>query len=579
MLCECGGNVEWDEQGGAVCTACGTVVESPQTQLVSHYDSQTSVLHKGQHFFAVKSIRSNYPIPEQSTEARTRRNTLALHQYIDDLARNLQAASLSSRAQNIFDNAMASGAFRWGRKANLIAGAALSIAMRESGRPESLQDIAILLGEETTHLQRAFLAIISVLKISSRPSDAHAHITALRSKIEMALQSDCKLSPAHVSILKSVDMNNVLQTGRSLIDLLSRTPSDIPPAPTAGATFLFSVEAETRAILPKLNEICGFVAQHCHIGKETVVRRYQALEHIFMGWMESLPWYATPHEGRVTKRLMLARGLKDMIGWKNTTWKKTLEENRPVLPSFTADDSIGTRGESGFSGAGQKRGATFISAEHEPPPRPLMKKRRRHPLGDAQHFLIDPQNAPLPFVPSPNESQPVPSFQDAKVGLPLTTFILAGPNSGTHLKRLPTRLQLLSLARGGSGLDEIPDDDLFEDGEYENMLRNDEEKLSFLHLWELNGGDEILAQKSRTLEKETVKAEGQSKRIDAQAVAKFLSQDHGDHLAGLIAMDDEKGDDDDDTPLIGLQSLKQDDNDDDVGNEEDIIDSRYEEET
>ena len=46
-------------------------------------------------------------------------------------------------AEAIFDQAMARGQFRWGRKAKLIAGASIAIAAREANKSVSLRDIAV----------------------------------------------------------------------------------------------------------------------------------------------------------------------------------------------------------------------------------------------------------------------------------------------------------------------------------------------------------------------------------------------------------------------------------------------------
>lgn len=505
-----------------------------------------------------------------------------MHQYVDDLTRNLHVSSLSSRAKNLFDNAMSTGSFRWGRKAKLVAGASLSIAMRESKRPEALRDIATLLQEDLYALHRIFQSVICILKLGSiTPSDAHSYIASLKLNVERAIQLDApeaNLSASHLVALRSVDLNKVLVTGRSLIDLLSHHPStpDISPPSTAGAVFLLAFEAETRATVSKVSQMAAFLAHHCKVGSSTIMRRYQTLEGILLEWTQSLPWLdryesTAPRTSRVAKRLLIARGLKDVIEWQEDIWKKALEQYRPSMPLLDEDASgNGSESSSAPSCTKLKKRSTT------PPVSSLPKKRRRrHPLGDAKHFLVDPLNAPLPLLPLRDENQ--------NPGFPLTTFILAGPSDATQATRLPSRLQLLAVARAGSSADKILDDELFEEDEFESMLRTDDEKKSFLHVWDMNGGDEALA-KQNCPAKRPKEEKAKTKRIDPQALTKFFGQEHSNEdLLSFLA--DEK---DDEIHLLRPESSE---GESDNGGEDDTMkgwrsfsidyhstDNRYEEE-
>lgn len=66
-----------------------------------------------------------------------------MHDFIRTLAVTLSLPGCTTRAQTIFDQAMAQGRFRWGRKSKMIAGAAVAVASRESNKSVSLRDIAV----------------------------------------------------------------------------------------------------------------------------------------------------------------------------------------------------------------------------------------------------------------------------------------------------------------------------------------------------------------------------------------------------------------------------------------------------
>ena len=66
-----------------------------------------------------------------------------MHEFIRTSASRLSSPGITARAQGVFDQAMRLGAFRWGRKAKLTAGASLAIALRESHKSDSVRDIAV----------------------------------------------------------------------------------------------------------------------------------------------------------------------------------------------------------------------------------------------------------------------------------------------------------------------------------------------------------------------------------------------------------------------------------------------------
>ena len=68
---------------------------------------------------------------------------ISMHEFIRGIAGRLANPGVTVRAQAIFDQAMARGHYRWGRRAKLTAGAALAIALRESHKSDSIRDLAV----------------------------------------------------------------------------------------------------------------------------------------------------------------------------------------------------------------------------------------------------------------------------------------------------------------------------------------------------------------------------------------------------------------------------------------------------
>ena len=66
-----------------------------------------------------------------------------MHQYIVSLSTRVGHLGLAPRVQFLFDQAMAKGNYRFGRKARLVAGASLAIALREAQKGETIRDIAV----------------------------------------------------------------------------------------------------------------------------------------------------------------------------------------------------------------------------------------------------------------------------------------------------------------------------------------------------------------------------------------------------------------------------------------------------
>lgn len=172
---DCGHDLVWDsDAGSAVCPDCGTLQDPSQTLLDAHIDTVDK---------AQDSLGLSYTLPTrhlrpfrnshgwdlagQGNLAAAERSKVcfyaishsrlsihhffpqcsqqsAMRQYISALTARIGHSALSTRTQILFDQAMACGRFHYGRKARLVAGSSLVIALREARKGETIKDIAVM---------------------------------------------------------------------------------------------------------------------------------------------------------------------------------------------------------------------------------------------------------------------------------------------------------------------------------------------------------------------------------------------------------------------------------------------------
>ncbi|ESK96890.1 hypothetical protein Moror_6468 [Moniliophthora roreri MCA 2997] len=498
--------------GASVCTNCGSVLDLDQSFIDIEAPSQNVQVQ--QEPSILKSLRgtSNWSLPGQSKEASQRRNTYLINELIKSLAHALHVPGLTLRATTLCGQAMATGQFRWGTRAKMVAGACLSIALRESQRPDSLPDIAVLVDQSLPNLKRVLASVLSALGISLIPSEPHQHLSTLQSHLLSILENPschAELPYSLVGQLKALSIRSAAETARALSNLLGRaylsegTTLRLSPAPAACAVLILSIEAEARATLSNVSELAACFAGRCHIGKGIVMRCYKSIQDELAKWIEELNWldtYERSSRGRakVAKRLLVARALKDLINWKDDIWKKRLKTS-DCFSVGTEIDALGEPGTvEGTIPFSTSQSESISSALSEGDSRPRKRRRINHVIGDAARFLADPLMGPIPsrdhFTPVNDPASSSYSLQDPQPSsdityhlFPLTQYLLAAPVQVRSITQLPTRLQLLTVARGGSGPDSVRDDELFVDGEWEAMQRSPSEVEEVLTKWRVDG--------------------------------------------------------------------------------------------
>ena len=440
---------------------------------------------------------------------------------------SLNVPGLSPRALALFGQAKAASPFRWGKRARAVAGACLAIALRESNRPDALHDIAAVVDLPYSSLTREFLAITSTLHLPLSIVDPSVHVIPLQDHLALVLAESQSILPSSLSnTIRAIPLLAASQTASALSRLLPRLSPQhdilrLPTGPTACAFYILALEAEQRALINPLAALAQCLGSRCSVSKGSVMARYKIVQDEIACWVKQVPWL-DKYENRpkVGKRLIVARGLKDVIEFQDQLWQK-----KPKLE-------------------------LELQEIEEEPPRKRAKLNKT--MSDATRFLHDPIGSSISSL----------NNRTASNALSMAVYLLSTPSLAQQ--RPPTRLQLLSIDRGGEA--RLSDADLFVPGELESLLRTDEEiavlreHFGWTRDEDMQGEEDFeqCARKSNigparadivsSSRKRTSKPE-RSCRIDADALARLLAQ---------IDQEDDPCDTEFhvDTALLGLRGME-----------------------
>ncbi|KAH9857697.1 hypothetical protein C2E23DRAFT_720181 [Lenzites betulinus] len=572
---ECGATTEWDQDlGSAICLQCGTLADPTQSVFTSHFDYiDTSAREYGSWSNVPGGStlrgRNGWALAGQGKEAQHRKNTLSMHDFIRNLATRLSNPGITSRTQGIFDQAMARGHYRWGRRAKLTSGAALAIALRESHKSDSIRDIAYLLDEPPVAVSRAFSAVVELLDLKLSTADPAVHLPTLQTHFVSLVDSTRlggganpipgQLSKALLSLIPH--LASVMRTANALSNLLERTHAfaHLPTHPTACALYMLALEAEHGSSLPHAGTFAQNLGTRVGVGKGVVMQRYKQIYDLVEEWIREVPWLDAHErkrakgragEGRskVAKRVVVARGLKDVVQFQEEIWRKRVESaGRPLLeldvdPAEEKDSDDNWDGSQTSSKASQAPSGSSSVSDTSSRARKRAKTRHPRSVVDASHFLLDPLSTSA--VPSPASLGPALLRGENGDAPDLLTHLLTADASAlSHAFRAaPSRLQLLAADRGGADEAHITDDELFGADELEGFMRTpaEVEAVRIALGWDEDeedsidaGAETVCKGKKRGTKRKRAEdgAEGDekgkakpagSKRIDMDALARLL---------------------------------------------------------
>lgn len=477
----CGALTVWDgEVGSSVCMSCGTLVDSSQCVLTSdhpsNYNEPTEVAIWNTRA-ALKSIRTgnNWDLKG----AKDRRNVVSLVSgsilleikyfsfqiaavdLVNSLATSFNVPGLSPRAIALFNQARTVTGFHWGRKSTSVVAACFIIALRESNRLVIVRDIASVLDIPPNSIIREYQRVTAVLGLSLTLLDPSVYIPPLQGYLLTVLKdpgSQSDLSASLRATLGRINLNSTTDTAISISHLLARLNPEhdvlrLPAPPTACAIFILALEAELRATLNPLGELAKCLGVQYQVTKGVAMARYKTLQNEVASWVEKVPWLDKYEKrgGRaiVSKRHVVARGLKDVIKFQDDVW----QQRTKLSPDWEVTDEESNA---------EKKGTALLSLRAGKEG----SKSSRTTI-QALHFLLDPLGTSL--LPSSSLSSSSPRSQ-----LSTATYILTTPHAIIS-SRTPSRLQLLAAQRGGADEDKISDEELFTEGELEGLLRTEDE--------------------------------------------------------------------------------------------------------
>ena len=93
---------------------------------------------------------------------------IAMREYVSTLASRVGHPSLFTRSLFVFEQAMERGHYKYGRKARLVAGASLAVALREAHKGETIKDIAVSSTPHFIHDATLMQTYVSISLMSLR---------------------------------------------------------------------------------------------------------------------------------------------------------------------------------------------------------------------------------------------------------------------------------------------------------------------------------------------------------------------------------------------------------------------------
>ncbi|KAF8843634.1 hypothetical protein BDN67DRAFT_896882 [Paxillus ammoniavirescens] len=554
MACpDCGGEYVFHEQvGSPICTQCGTLADPAQCILASHIENHNSTnTYTANSWISPPSHtairnKNGWNLAGHTKEARDKKNTMAMSTFINSVLTRLNNPGLSPRAEAIFTQAMSKGQYRWGRKAKLAAGASIAIALRDAHKSDSLRDIASLLDDSPVSLARAFQSVVSLLNFKLSSTDPAVHIPTLQAHLQSIIHPESVSTsppsqlPANlVSILTHLSLATAARTAASLSEIIfDHTPalplSQLPTPPTACALFILGLEAETRTPLPHLGELARSLASRLGLAGGVVTSRYKVVYDLIEEWIRQVPWldqFVYKGKGRgssarskVPKRAIVAKGIKDIIQFQEEIWTKRKQTQQKIKLTLEPDPAEEDDAEDSYGFDASKVSSSSKNIEGD-----KKNQIKRGAIHEAYQLLLDPLSS---SVSSTSRNKAPSTSATSTYEVSMLTHVLTCPPDELSRRAALTRLQLLAASRGGSGPENIADEELFDDGELEGLLRSEQEQEALQPLFELNWGKGTASENDEPLvscpKPVGTAAKRGSKRVNMDVLARILGGDADD---------------------------------------------------
>lgn len=359
-----------------------------------------------------------------------------------------------------------------------------------------------MLDEPHLALTRTFTAVVELLHLKLTLADPAQHLPLLEAHLRSLLQSQPTATlPADLAAaLKPLiaKLTSIRNTAASLSSLVANTPAlaGLRTPPTACAILILALEGERAASLPSTGSLAQVLGARVGASKAVVMQRYKAVYDVIEECIREVPWLET-HErkgkgrSKVAKRVVVARGLKDVVQFQDEIWKKKFEGvKRPVLnvepdDNDSGDDTDERTGVVGESSVPAQPGATRGETLSTRAPR---RSAHTRDVQRASQFLLNP------LAQGPRQrtagSMSGPGQSAARQDLLEHLLTVDTPALSDAFVRAPTRLQMLAASRGGGEEEKVRDEELFEEGEMEALLRDPGEVEALRLVLDWDGDEE-----------------------------------------------------------------------------------------
>lgn len=390
----------------------------------------------------------------------------------------------------LFTQAMERGQYTWGRRAKLVAGASIAIALAEGGSSNSLNDIAFLLDESLRALSRAYRDVSTLLGLQAVETTPVTYLGSLEIALkELIDDGGSSLSQVMKKALSQLSLLNVFKISSTLAGLLGRKEGLLGSSKHISiAIVLFSVEADLRYPLPQLGPLASLLGARLGVAKCGIMASYSQISAYISDLSRSVPWLSQTGP----RRTRVAKGLNDVIAFQENVWRTNLNTVAPLEVLLEEDNAAEDVNDA----------VSHFRALHDESFRSQKQKRTRS-LQGATQFLLDPLSVPLRVAD--NVSSPTSQ----------ASYLLSHGANISH-DEAPTRLQLIL---GQRSADDISDDELFDDGELDGFMRHGDELKAHRAVLQQTCWDQPNIALPHTVK---VPAKRGSERVDLKILARLL---------------------------------------------------------
>ncbi|KAG8739034.1 hypothetical protein FRC10_006229 [Ceratobasidium sp. 414] len=389
---------------------------------------------------------------------------------------------------------MRKGKFRWGTFAERVAGASICVALREAGKAETVREVAVHIQCRQDQLARVYRHLTSLLNIKFEPLDPALLVPSIWNYTQSCLTnpppSGSPFPSELVTFLNELGprtqpiLNLALQLSNLILGV-SLTQGRQPPL-VACALLIVSLSGEAGRPIPKSAVLSSALSGRFGGTRRSISDRVREIERVIEDWRLDLPWTQSDiplnRRKRTTK---IARWIKDVVSFKDDLWSKQIDAVDHALYSPSTDDASNDEADDNTSctgstsATGSKRSDTQASS--------TTSGKRRHL--DAGYY---DSGRPRAYVVEPSRKEVVHTKIFASL---LNPDAMGSTSTSTVRPDMLGELERLGAPK------HIRDEDLFEDGELEGLIRTTPEIEALRSRWEEEKRFEGIPERTEDLER------------------------------------------------------------------------------